>query len=509
MSNDRVWFTRRNILQAACGSSVAGLAGCVAAPQARPDEPTEITVEAAPDSSDSTATDTPSADHDSSTNESDFFASDPPEEATVALIEDASSGYVFDPLLVRVAVGGTVTWTFDDGAHTVTAYHRENNTPHRVPEESDAWDSGFLDEGESFSHTFAEPGVYDYVCIPHEGMGMVGSVVVGMPDDTEPGLSDVQGDIPAAAQDVLTEVTNIVRAAIGSPEDAESTTDDSSDSTDTETATDTPDEDLDAETESERTPTDTDTDSNELSTRAVVDLVDSANGYVFDPLLVHFAVGGTVRWEFIDGTHTVTAYHESADRPSRVPTGTEFWDSGFLGEGSSFEHRFDEPGVYDYVCLPHENHGMVGSVVVGYPDLDGQPGLEPPQSSIDSEARSELSVLNSEAEQRLRAQSDEESTEPETACDSIDAGRVHLESDIVLRTAETSGPVTVGTEAQIVAWYDGQLLANAPTHIDGEYVGATDRCGRVEFVVPDEDSFRVEIRVDDARGRVEIETRTE
>ena len=30
----------------------------------------------------------------------------------------------------------------------------------------------------TFSFTFEEPGTYDYFCIPHEKMGMVGSVTV-------------------------------------------------------------------------------------------------------------------------------------------------------------------------------------------------------------------------------------------------------------------------------------------------------------------------------------------
>ncbi len=29
-----------------------------------------------------------------------------------------------------------------------------------------------------FSRTFDEPGTYRYICIPHEGAGMVGTVVV-------------------------------------------------------------------------------------------------------------------------------------------------------------------------------------------------------------------------------------------------------------------------------------------------------------------------------------------
>lgn len=37
--------------------------------------------------------------------------------------------------------------------------------------------------GESFSFTFEEPGTCDYFCIPHEQVGMVGTVTVAGGDD--------------------------------------------------------------------------------------------------------------------------------------------------------------------------------------------------------------------------------------------------------------------------------------------------------------------------------------
>jgi plastocyanin len=46
-----------------------------------------------------------------------------------------------------------------------------------VPAGTKEWDSGFVGEGESFSRTFQKPGTYRYICIPHEGAKMVGSVV--------------------------------------------------------------------------------------------------------------------------------------------------------------------------------------------------------------------------------------------------------------------------------------------------------------------------------------------
>ena len=42
----------------------------------------------------------------------------------------------------------------------------------------EAWDSGQLNGGQSFSHTFDAPGDYTYFCMPHESLGMVGHITV-------------------------------------------------------------------------------------------------------------------------------------------------------------------------------------------------------------------------------------------------------------------------------------------------------------------------------------------
>jgi plastocyanin len=69
----------------------------------------------------------------------------------------------FDPPVVQITPGTTVTWTFNDGgrAHNVIA---------------DGWSSEVLASG-SYQHTFAEPGSYAYRCTLH--MGMDGRVDVG------------------------------------------------------------------------------------------------------------------------------------------------------------------------------------------------------------------------------------------------------------------------------------------------------------------------------------------
>ncbi len=74
----------------------------------------------------------------------------------------------FDSANITVEPGTTVTWVQSgDNPHTTTSY-------------DGLWDSGMIEGGTdgTFSYTFDEPGTYDYFCIPHEEMGMVGTVTV-------------------------------------------------------------------------------------------------------------------------------------------------------------------------------------------------------------------------------------------------------------------------------------------------------------------------------------------
>ena len=107
---------------------------------------------------------------------------------------------------------------------------------------------------------------------------------------------------------------------------------------------------------------------------------DGAEVY-FDPVGVRIQPGDTVRWIQVNGYHSVTAYHPvNSGRELRIPERAEPWDSGMLlaeypAKGSTFEHTFTVPGVYDYLCIPHEAAGMVGRIIVGEPAAG--PGTRP------------------------------------------------------------------------------------------------------------------------------------
>src|SRR5436309_10845358 len=77
----------------------------------------------------------------------------------------------FDPNLIEIKAGDSVTWTNDDDdIHTVTSGSREGPT---IGQE---FDSGTIASGDSFTHKFEKPGTYEYFCSFHESM--IGKVVV-------------------------------------------------------------------------------------------------------------------------------------------------------------------------------------------------------------------------------------------------------------------------------------------------------------------------------------------
>jgi plastocyanin len=98
-----------------------------------------------------------------------------------AAVVEMNDQLAFDPQEIEVSAGEKVTWeNVGKVAHTVTADKSMAADPSlvSVPAGTKEWDSGFVGEGESFSRRFQKPGTYRYFCIPHDGAGMVGSVVV-------------------------------------------------------------------------------------------------------------------------------------------------------------------------------------------------------------------------------------------------------------------------------------------------------------------------------------------
>jgi plastocyanin len=74
--------------------------------------------------------------------------------------------FAFQPSTLTVKVGEEVTWT-NSGA-----------VPHTVTADSGGFDSGQLQPGAQYKHTFSSAGTYAYHCSNHPGQ-MTATVVVG------------------------------------------------------------------------------------------------------------------------------------------------------------------------------------------------------------------------------------------------------------------------------------------------------------------------------------------
>ena len=88
---------------------------------------------------------------------------------------------LFQPATLTVPRGTTVTWTnTGQVGHTVTddPSKAANPSDSVLPSGAQAWDSGTVNGGGTFSHTFDTPGQYVYFCIPHEALGMIGRITV-------------------------------------------------------------------------------------------------------------------------------------------------------------------------------------------------------------------------------------------------------------------------------------------------------------------------------------------
>jgi len=72
--------------------------------------------------------------------------------------------FIFSPPSLTVTVGTTVTWK------------NEDDSPHRIGDKNGTFKSAALDTDDTFSHTFAAPGEYPYICTIHPYM--VGKVIV-------------------------------------------------------------------------------------------------------------------------------------------------------------------------------------------------------------------------------------------------------------------------------------------------------------------------------------------
>ena len=96
--------------------------------------------------------------------------------------------------------------------------------------------------------------------------------------------------------------------------------------------------------------------------------------HTFDPETLAVAAGTTVTFTNDDDEpHTVTAYE------AEIPDGADYFSSGGFSDeararavvgdalikpGHDYSVTLEEPGTYEYFCIPHEGHGMKAEIVV-------------------------------------------------------------------------------------------------------------------------------------------------
>jgi len=118
--------------------------------------------------------------------------------------------FEFAPKTISVNVGDTITWT-NDGP-----------SPHTVTADDASFDSGNLDKGGTFSHTFDKAGTVAYFCKYHGskgGTGMAASVTVAeaaaAAPAAAPAAAEPSGSVDAADQAIANGSITVANVTAG------------------------------------------------------------------------------------------------------------------------------------------------------------------------------------------------------------------------------------------------------------------------------------------------------
>ena len=105
----------------------------------------------------------------------------------------------FEPALIRVEPGDTVTFVPTDKGH--------NSASVVIPEGAEPWNGKLSQE---IAVTLTAPGLYSYKCTPHFGLGMVGLIAVGDPSINFEAVA--AGKYPGKAKAVVSELLSEVKS---------------------------------------------------------------------------------------------------------------------------------------------------------------------------------------------------------------------------------------------------------------------------------------------------------
>ena len=85
---------------------------------------------------------------------------------------------------------------------------------------------------------------------------------------------------------------------------------------------------------------------------AVTKVVQMASSLRFMPMTITIHKGDTIRWKNPAGSGLSHSSQNS------------HWNSGVVGPGGSFSHKFRSTGTFSYYCRFHKSFGMTGKVIV-------------------------------------------------------------------------------------------------------------------------------------------------
>lgn len=114
----------------------------------------------------------------------------------------------------------------------------------------------------------------------------------------------------------------------------------------------------------------------------------TVQNFVFTPAnLPNVFVGDTIRWVWVNGSHTTTS--------TTIPAGATTWNSPISFSVQVFEYEITIPGTYNYRCTPHVGSGMVGSfTAVNPPSLTVTPSNQNVTSAAGSTSFSVTTPVN-------------------------------------------------------------------------------------------------------------------
>lgn len=383
----------------------------------------------------------------------------------------------FDPAVIEIQTGTTVTWHNTEPADypVVSGYHS-------VVANDGSFDSKKVAPGARWSYTFNEPGTFDYHCSIHPHM--TGQIIVkGEPVKEEPKTERVEivepdpndqntwGYAPAKLDvEVGTTVTWVNNGA----QDHTVTDDDGAFDSGTlkpgekftftfkkagvynykcaphpwmkasitvsEPGKAPPKEEPEDEGSgstgsSSSSPPPASSGGGSGPTTHYVNIVEGASSdeWGYDPAGLSIATGDTVVWENT-GTmdHTATASDGS-------------FDSGNIAPGGTFEFTFEKVGEFEYVCTPHPF--MVGSISVSdSPTKTGATGSAGPKSVASTDEMADMDMSGT---------STATTAEP-VAVGEEPADELQAASFTTLSGKEASLGLVAGTFAAAIAFLLGQ-----------------------------------------------------